>query len=190
MKMRSPMSAVSGLMALVLVLAAAATVSQQVLRGNVATIQAKELEVDWETGSTKMTGDCRVDIKGDYEATMTTPALVFTTDIEKAQVLSFEATGPVSFDILTRPTNGKRSRIVARCSDSATFSEQTMLVVMKGNAHAEITGVPRVESVKSAVYDGESMTIDLKNHTIKLAQAHLEVEMAPQAGAPGAEGDQ
>lgn len=157
---------------------------QYVKRGNIATVQAEQLEYDWETGDTKMTGNCRVDIKGDYDATMTTPALVITTDIEKAQVLSFEATGPVTFDIVTRPTDGKRSRIQARCSDSATFSEETMLAVMKGDAHAEVTSLPRAESVQSAVYDGDSMTIDLKNHKIKLSQAHLKVEMAPAAGGP------
>jgi lipopolysaccharide export system protein LptA len=170
-----------------LVLVAAVGVGQQVRRGNVATIQAEQLEYDWETGDTKMTGNCRVDIKGDYDATMTTPALTFKTDIEKAQVLSFEASGPVNFDILTRPSNGKRSRILARCSDSATFSEQTMLVVMQGDAHAEITSLPRTETLQSAVYDGDSMTIDLKNHKVKLSQAHLKVEMAPTTGG-GAEG--
>ncbi len=177
-----PLCSVWPLVLLVLMLVAAVAVGQQIKRGNVATIQAEQLEYDWETGDTKMTGNCRVDIKGDYDATMTTPALVFRTDIETAQVLSFEATGPVTFDILTRPTDGKRSRIQARCSDSATFSEETMLAIMKGNAHAEITRLPRAESVQSVVYNGDSLTIDLRNHKIHFSGAHLEVEMAPETG--------
>ena len=189
MRNRNSKARAWALTGLILLLAAAIAVSQHVKRGSAATIQADRLQYDWETGDSEMSGNCRVDIKGEYEATMTASSVLVKTDIEKAQVLFFEARGPVDFDILTMPANGKRSRIQARCSNSATFSEQTMLVVMKGDVHAEIDGVPKVETVQSAVYDGDSMTIDLENHTIDLVPAHLNIEMAP-AAAEEAEGSE
>jgi phage gp45-like len=168
------------ILALSLLLLAAAY-AQHIKKGSVAVIRSDELVVDWGTGDTEMTGNVRVDIKGDYTATMTASRVLVKADLEKSQVLSFEAVGPVSFEIDTKPVDGQRSHITAHCSRSATFSEQTMLVTMVGNAHAEITGASAVASqLESAKYDGDSMTIDLENRKINLKQATAEVHMAPQ----------
>jgi hypothetical protein len=164
------------------VLVLAAAYAQHIKKGSVAVIRSDELVVDWGTGDTEMTGNVRVDIKGDYTATMTASRVLVKADLEKSQVLSFEALGPVNFEIDTKPVDGQRSHITARCSQSATFSEQTMLVTMVGNAHAEIAGAAAVASqVESAKYDAASMTINLDNRTITSKQATAEVHMAPQA---------
>jgi lipopolysaccharide export system protein LptA len=162
-------------------LVAGATAQQRVRRGSVAIITADEIETSWDSGQAQMTGHVNVQIKGDYDATITAPSLTVETDLQKSQLLALTARGPVSFDIVTRSAEGKASRIVASCTDQATFSERTMIVVLKGNAHAEVTGMPRAEGVESAKYDGDSMTVDLRKHTIRLTQAHLNVEMAPPA---------
>ena len=165
----------------------AAACAQHIKRGSVAVIRSDELEVDWGTGVTEMTGNVRVDIKGDYAATMWASAVTVRADLEKAQVLSLEAHGPVKFDIDTAPVEGKRSHIEATCKRQATFSEQTMTATLEGNAHVEITGAgAMVSQVESVRYDGDSLTIDLTNHKIKLKQATAEVQMAPGAEKPAA----
>jgi hypothetical protein len=177
-----------GVPALILALMAlfvAVVCAQHIKQGSVAVIRSDELEVDWGTGLTEMTGNVRLDIKGDYTASMTASSVILKGDLEKSRVLSVEARGPVNFTVDTAPADGKRSHITASCSQVATFSEQTMVVTMVGNAHAEITGAEAmVSQIESAKYDGESMTIDLNQRKIKLKQATAEVHMAPEAGRP------
>jgi len=158
----------------------------QVLHGSIVDIYAAEVVVDWMTGVATLTGKVRVEIKGDYDANMTAPKVTATTSQEKNQVLSLEAQGPVTIDVVTKTPEGKQWRVSARCSDSATFSEQTMIAVLKGNAHAEATGLPRLEEMESAEYDGDTMTVDLKKHLLTFTQAHINAEMAPQAPSPEA----
>jgi len=168
-------------------LVAAVVCAQHVKKGSVAIIRSDELEVDWGTGLTEMTGNVRMDIRGDYTASMAASSVVLKGDLEKSRVLSVEARGPVSFTVDTAPVDGKRSHITASCSQMATFTEQTMIVTMVGNAHAEITGAEAVVSqVESAKYDGESMTIDLNKRKIRLKSATAEVHMAPEAAQPEA----
>ncbi len=180
-----------GAPALILLLAvsfAALASAQHVKQGSVAVIRSDELEVDWGTGLTEMTGNVRMDIRGDYTASMAASSVILKGDLEKSRVLSVEARGPVNFTIDTVSADGKRSHIAASCSQLATFSEQTMIVTMVGNAHAEITGAEAVVSqVQSAKYDGESMTIDLNQRMIKLKQATAEVHMAPETEKPQTE---
>ena len=159
----------------------AGTAQQKVLHGSVADIYATDVEVDLATGVATLTGNVRVQIKGAYDATMTAPTIVAKQSQEKNQVISLDAQGPVNLDVLTKGADGKQFRVTARCSDSATFSEQTMVAVLKGNAHAEVTGLPRAEAVESARYDGDTLTVDFKHNKIKLTQAHVNVEMAPEA---------
>ncbi|MGQ9731715.1 MAG: LptA/OstA family protein [Candidatus Zipacnadales bacterium] len=180
--------------AAVVLLIGAVGLTQHIRKGSVATIRSDEMEVDWGTGVTTMTGNVRVEIKGEYEATLVASSVVVKADIEKSQLLSLEAHGPVQFDMITAPVNGQRSHIVARCSQSATFSETTMIVQLQGDAHAEIRGGGRAfgtAEVESARYDGESITVDLNKRTIKLRQATLEMQMAPPTQKPSAtEGNQ
>jgi hypothetical protein len=162
--------------------------AQHLKKGSVAEIRSDELEVDWGTGLTEMTGHVSMTIRGDYTATMTASSVTLTGDLERSRVLSVEARGPVNFVVDTAPANGQRAHIVASCSQVATFSEQTMIVTMVGNAHAEITGAEAVVSqLESAKYDGESMTIDLNKCKFKLKQATAEVHMAPETATPQAE---
>jgi len=172
------------------VLLAAAVLAQHIRKGSVAVIRSDDMQVDWGTGLTEMTGNVRVDIKGDYTATMTASSVIVKADLEKAQVLSLEARGPVRFDIDTAPVEGKRSHITASCTQQAVFSEQTMVVTLEGNAHAEITGATAVVGqVEAAKYDGETVSIDLNKRSIRLKQATAEIHMAPEAtkteAAPG-----
>ena len=164
----------------------AAWPQQVVRRGSVAVVTADSLEMSLDSGVLEMTGNVNVNIKGDYTATMTAPSVRVETDKEKNQVVSIKATGPVTADVLTKPQDGKQQRIVARCSDEATFSEKTMIIEMRGNAHADVSGMPRGEGVESMKFDGDSMSINLKTHKVNLKQAHVNVEMAPPAEKPAA----
>jgi lipopolysaccharide export system protein LptA len=173
----------------VAVLATALVTAQHVKKGSIATIESQEMLVDWGTGVTEMTGNVKVTIRGDYDATITASSVYVTADVEKAQVLSLEARGPVRVDIDTAPVDGKRSHVTASCTQRATFSEKTMVVVLEGNAHAEISGAGSVVSgVEAAKYDGQSMTIDLNKRTIRTKQATAEIQMAPAAEVPKGNG--
>lgn len=170
-------------------LAAAVGYAQHIKKGSVAVIRSEELDLDLNTGSTEMTGNVRVDIKGGYTATMTASSVSVAADLEKAQVLSFEARGPVKLVFDTTNKEGKPLHVVASCSQKATFSEQTMIATMEGNAHAEVTGAEAVVSqIESAKYDGDSMTIDLNQRKIKVKQATAEVHMAPEVAPPAEQG--
>lgn len=155
--------------------------AQLIKKGSVAVIRSDEMEVDWSTGITEMTGNVKVTITGDYTATMTATSVILTGDLEKTRILSIEARGPVNFVIDAKSKNGKPIHITARCSQQATFSEQTMVATMVGDAHAEMTGAPSgTTAVESFRYDGESMTIDLKNRKIRVKGATTEVRLAPE----------
>ena len=168
------------LLGLTLLLLAAAY-AQHVKQGSVATITSDELEIDYGTGVTEMTGNVKMNIRGDYTATMNASSVTLKGDLEKSRILSVEAHGPVDFVIDTTDKDGKRAHITASCSREATFTEQTMIVTMVGNAHAEITGAEAVATqLESAKYDGDSMTIDLNNRKISLKKATAEVHLAPQ----------
>jgi len=183
MRYRRTLAAVLGLALLLL----AAAYAQHVKQGSVATITSDELEIDYGTGVSEMTGNVTMTIRGDYTATMNASRVVLKGDIEKSRILSVEAHGPVNFVIDTTSKDGKRSHITASCSREATFSEQTMIVTMVGNAHAEIIGGEALAAqLESAKYDGESMTIDLNNRKINLKKATAEVHLAPQEEKPAA----
>jgi lipopolysaccharide export system protein LptA len=160
---------------------------QHALRGNVADIFADEMEVDYANNTATLAGGVRVQIKGSYDATMTAPRVTAVTSEDTNQLVALEASGPVTLDVTSTTSEGKQLRVSARCSQVATFSEKTMIAVLKGNAHAEVTKLPRLEGVESAKYDGETLTVDLKAHTIKLGGGvHLNVEMAPEQPKPEA----
>jgi lipopolysaccharide export system protein LptA len=165
----------------------AAAYAQHVRQGSVATITSDELEIDYGTGVTEMTGNVSMTIRGDYTATMAASRVILKGDVEKSRVLSVEARGPVDFVIDTTDKDGKRTHITASCSREATFTEQTMIVTMVGNAHAEVIGGQALAAqLESAKYDGESMTIDLNNKKISLKKATAEVHLAPQEEKPAA----
>jgi len=187
MRYRGAIATSLGLALLLLV----AAYAQHVKQGSVATLTSDELEIDYGTGLTEMTGNVTMSIRGDYTATMTASSVTLKGDIEKSRVLSVEARGPVNFVIDTTTKDGKQAHITARCSREATFSEETMIVTMVGNAHAEVTGAEALAAqLESAKYDGDSMTIDLDNRKISLKKATAEVHLAPQAAkADAAQGN-
>lgn len=161
--------------------------AELIKKGSVAVIRSDEMEVDWSTGVTEMTGNVKVTITGDYMATMTAASVILTGDLEKTRILSIEARGPVNFVVDAKNKDGKPVHITARCSQQATFSEQTMLATMVGDAHAEMTGaVGAATSVESFRYDGQSVTIDLKNRKIRVKGASTEVRLAPEPTKPEA----
>jgi len=172
---------------LVVALALVAVVcAQHVKKGSVAVIRSDELEVDLDTGVTEMTGNVRVDIKGDYNASMTASTVIVIADLEKSRVVSLEARGPVNFVVDTTTKDGKPLHVTASCSQKATFSEETMVATMVGDAHAEMAGAAAVASqLESLKYDGESVTIDLKSRKIKVRKATAEVRMAPATESSG-----
>jgi len=58
---------------------------------------------------------------------------------------------------------------------------------MVGNAHAEMSGGAAIsDRLESFKYDGESVTVDLKNRKIRVKNSTTELHMAPEAAEPEA----
>jgi len=164
----------------VCLLLATVVAQRQTRQGSLATFEFDSFKVDLKTGTSVLMGNCVVDIKGDYTAHMTASALTLTPDNKKSKVVSFEARGPVHFDVTMVDDDGTKLHVDARCSDKATFSEQTQLAELVGNVTADVSGVPGVEDLEGLRFEGPRLTVNLAEKTITGGQrTRLEAQMAP-----------
>lgn len=164
----------------VCLLVAAVVAQRQTRKGSLAVFEFDTFKVDLKSGETVLMGNCVADIKGDYTAHMTASALTLTPDKQKSKVVSFEARGPVHFDVTMVDDDGTKLHVDARCSDRATFSEQTQLAELVGNVTADVSGVPGVEDLEGLKLEGPRLTVNLAEKSITGAQrTRLEAQMAP-----------
>jgi len=164
------------LLALAIGLAVTVALAQATKRTQTAVITADDLVYDWETDIFEFTGNCRVQISGPDEATMTAPKMIVELNEKADRVKILRTVGKTHFSVLTAPNNkGQRRRIEASSNNGATYNETTQKVVLSGGAVADMTMVPPDERVHAVHFKGERITADLNTKQIKVSQAHMEV---------------
>ncbi len=158
------------------------TVTETPDKGDVATINGNSLEFSLDGGDLQLDGDCDVTIAGANNAHMTASAITLVPNSETQSVASVEARGPVTLDATIVREDGQKRRVQAKCSEVATYSEDTMVAEMVGDVHVEVTSVPETEGIEATTFDTSRMTLDLKNGKFKLGPgANIEAEMVPDA---------
>lgn len=158
------------------VLVAATAFCQQVKRTRTATITAKTMELDWDSNQVDFSGNCKLTIGGDYNATMVAPSMSASFASKPATVKSLVARGPVSFTIITRPDKeGHKRKIVASARDQATYSEDTQTVKLVGQAVADMTPLEGGDAVETVHFTGQTITANLKTNRLTVDDANLTV---------------
>jgi lipopolysaccharide export system protein LptA len=115
-------------------------------------------------------------LHGDYDATVYAPKMTFTLPPKGQKVGTLTATGPVRFEILTPPDQqGLRTKIVATATDSATYSEVTQKLMLKGNADATITRLPESPDTPNAHITGDEIDANLQTGDMTVTTANMTV---------------
>lgn len=158
-------------------LATTVAFSQQVKRTRTAEIRADLLEFDWGANVFDFTGGCKLTIGAGYNATMTAPAMTAEIITSPATVKSLTAKGPVHFTIITAPdSQGRKRKIVATAKQQATYSEDTQVVKLVGEATADMTPLDAPEDVEAVHFTGQTITANLKTSRLTVDNANLTVK--------------
>ena len=157
------------------VLATVAAAQQQTRRTETGTVTADDIVYDFANNDFKATGNVSVQIEGRHNAKMRAPALSMDLSDSLNRILKLVASGPVHFEVLTAAdSKGLRRKIIASCSQRATYDADSETVVLSGDALADVTTLPE-GNVEAAHFTGESITVDLHNSTLSVKQAQITV---------------
>ncbi len=159
----------------VALVAGTVVVAQQSSKTTTAEFGAEEVAWDWTTNVFELVGGCWLNIKADHDARMTARAMTVKADKNLQQVEMLTAAGPVKFEVLTaKDKDGLQRKIVASCSQKATYEEKTQVVELIGNAEADVTTLPE-GNVEAAHLTGDKVTVDLKANKVTVTKAHVTV---------------
>jgi lipopolysaccharide export system protein LptA len=167
---------------------------QQIKQAQNAVITAQTMDYDWVNNTVDFTGNTRVVLKGEYDATMTSPSLAVKLSPKGDRVLTMEAAGPVNFTVTTKPdANGLRRKIVGTAKERATYDDATQVVKLLGGASADLLpiepgaapaegteapqGLARAEAIH---FTGQTITANLKTSKMTVDDANLQVETKAQ----------
>lgn len=142
-----------------------------------ATIDCSKITFNWTTGKFDFSGNATVKIKAAKgDATIKSPSVTGEGDMDKNVLAHMVAQGPVHFDVMTK---GKRPlHVVAKCARQATYSEETGIAVLSGNASAVIDEVPKTPTSQSAQLTGDKLTINLRTGDVTVTEgAHFEGDL-------------
>jgi len=122
-------------------------------------------------------GDCVLEIAGPNTATMTSPRMVFQLARGGSQLKFLKAFGPVKVTVLT-PKNeeGQRRKIVAECTDYASFNELDQIVELMGKGQAEIIILPEGPDSQRLRFNVQQMRIDLRSGELSATPAKVHFE--------------
>lgn len=162
---------------LLAVLVAATAFCQQVRKTRTATITAKTMELDWDKNVVDFAGNCKLTVGGDYDATMTAPSMTASFTSQPVTVKTLVAKGPVVFTVITRPDGqGRKRKIVASARNQATYSEETQVVKLTGQAVADLTPLDEKDPVEAVHFTGETITASLKTNRLTVDDANLTIK--------------
>ena len=143
-----------------------------------ADIRAERFTYHWDSNLWEFTGNCRVEIKGADQATMTAPKMTGKFTEKGTQVSEITAAGPARFDVTTQKTpDGVQRRIVAGCAGEAVYSGATRIVTLTGGAEAEMTVVPADPDAAPTKFSAERLVINLQTLTVEGENVHIEAEI-------------
>ncbi len=167
---------------LAVMLVAVAGGQQQTRRTETGKVTADLIEYDFGRHAFTATGNTQVTIKGAHESEIRAPGLSMELSEDMDQILTIEAEGPVNFEVLTAPDeNGTRRRVVARASNSAVYRQADETIALTGDARADVTTVPD-RGVDAAHFAGESIVVNLRESTLSVRKATIEVTTEVEEG--------
>lgn len=149
-----------------------------------ADVSADDMVWRYQKNEFEFTGNCELKISGPSSATMQAPKMTMTLTSDSRQVKLLHATGPLLATIVTAPdANGVRHKIVARCSQYATYAEGDESIDLVGNAVADLYTLPASPNAQAAHFSGETIHVALKAGEVSAHKAKVHVEgvyTAPQ----------
>lgn len=156
-------------------LLASLAIAQQVKKSRTATVTAQSMDFDWSSNTFVFSGNAKLSIGGDMEATMSAPTVTFSFDEKAKAIKNLIAKGPVQFTVVTKPgADGSKRKIVASASQEATYSEDTQIVKLVGSAVADM--LPLEGNAAEAVhFTGETITANLKTNRLTVDNANVTV---------------
>lgn len=152
-------------------------------RTTTADIRAAEMVYDIGKNQFTFTGSCVLQISGPNTAEMTAPKMVFELGREGATLRRLTAFGPVKMTVITRKDKqGQRRRIVARCSEQATYKEPEQVVEMRGDCVADIVTLPETPDSQRFHFNMERLVVDLRTGKLTAKPARVRFEGTIPAG--------
>jgi hypothetical protein len=149
-----------------------------------ADVAADDMVWRYQKNEFDFSGNCSLQIHSMSSATMTAPKMTMHLSADGRAVKFLKATGPVDATVITAPdADGVRRKIVAHCSQYATYAEENQTIELVGNAVADLITLPESPDAQSAHFTGEVIRVSLKAGELTARKARLHVEGI--VGAPG-----
>ncbi len=169
--------------ALVCLLAAVATSYAAEKKAREATINSDTMVYNWKKDTFEFTGNCRAELKGDDQASMSGAKITGKFTKGGSSVSEIIAYGPVRFDITTQPDDEGVSRhITAQCKGNGTFSAATKTIRLTGGAEAIMTTVPMDPNIEPAKFSGAEVIINLATYDLTVqGGVHLQVQLPAES---------
>lgn len=150
--------------------------------GNVATVSAKTMELDWSAGSNVIdfSGNVKVTLTGQRNAQMTAAAVRVVLTKKLDDLVSLQATGPVVFSSVARFRQGGARQLTCRASGGAQYTGEGKLLRLTGGATASLK--PAEDAGGTALQmdlPAWAQTLDVAAQTIT---AHLATDVIELAG--------
>lgn len=150
-------------------------VAQQSRKTATAEFGSEDFSWAWDTNVFELAGGAWLNVKAEHVAKMTATAMTVQADDKLRQIELLTATGPVKIDVLTaKDEKGLQRKIVASCSEKATYQEAKQLIEMIGNVEADVTTLP-AGNVEAAHLCGDKITFDLKANKVTVTQAKMTI---------------
>jgi hypothetical protein len=142
-----------------------------------ADVSADDMTWRYQKNEFEFTGNCDLTITGPSSATMTSPKMTMTLTSKGDQIKLLHADGPLQTTIITSPdANGVKHKIVARCSQYATYGEENETIQLVGNAVADLYTLPESPDAQTAHFSGETIRVSLKAGEVSAHKAKVHVE--------------
>ena len=156
-------------------------------RTTTADISADEMIFRFGRNEFEFRGNCVLKIKGPNTAEMVAPRMVFKLSSGGASLASLTAYGPVKMTIITaKDASGQRRRIVARCSEKATYNEASQLVEMIGDGVADIVTLPETPQSPRFHFNMDYLKVNLRTGELTAKPAKVRFEgMLPAESSEG-----
>ncbi len=152
-----------------------------------ADVLADDMVWRYQKNEFEFTGNCSLQIHSNSSATMTAPKMTMNLSADGRQVKLLRATGPLQTTIITAPdAQGVKRKIVAHCTQYATYGEENESIELVGNAVADLYTLPESPDAQSAHFTGEVIRVSLKAGEVSARKAKVHVEGVYAAPAEGA----
>jgi lipopolysaccharide export system protein LptA len=155
-------------------------------RTRTADISGSEMVFRWSKNEFEFSGNCVLTVQGPTTAILQAPRMVFQLDRSGGSFKSLKAFGPVQLSLTTAPdAENVRRKIVARCSQYATFAEGEQVIELVGDAVADMITLPETPEAPRAHFNGDYVRANLSTGELSAKPARLRIEGVAETTARG-----